>query len=89
MTPLALFLVSLNVVVFLIWSFRCFRILFRLHWRAVARIGRLPGPVEAFYEVRNWLRDPSFAQERRQLLWTTAMMAGFGMLTSFAIAPQS
>lgn len=75
MTPFAVLSYVLSAVVFAMWAFSMFRTLFGMRKRAAARTGKsLPGPIDTLAEWGNWLRDPAFRAERRQLLFQTIAM---------------
>ena len=77
----------MTIVVFGMWAFSMFRLIFALCARAVARTGKdWPGPVDTLQEWRNWLRDPAFKQERRQIYAMTAAVLLLSYMFSLSLS---
>jgi hypothetical protein len=72
--PVIAFL-TVQAVVFAIWTFLVFRALFGILRRHNAATGRLfigPGDVISVYGA--YLKDPSYSQEKRRILMLTGLL---------------
>ena len=80
---------AVQAVVFAVWAWLAWRSLFRLRARAVGRTGSaFPGLSATLEAFGAWLREPQFAQDRRQLAQATAMLAVVMVINRMMWVPQ-